>query len=284
MEIEMKWYIVPMIMDFYYLQRLLQDDIPIRVQYYAKQLLDELTPQLARMLFDYTFAACMGEARHAYNKCYNLALDPGTFKWDDHYDRCDVYREVDQYDPSKCLPELVKLFSEGDWNEGYGGKSWARIAKVALQYWKGELSDTLYIDCTVYLCHNNGIYLDKPFLFTDTLLMFDNLQRFLNLKRNYDILYDVDDSWVIDLSEPVYRLVSMVNKGFEHTATVFIYRTGTILTGDKYSPVTYGSKTIKVVENEWYDEYCDDYYDEDYDSEYDDESVEGEVVECTDER
>ena len=258
----MSWYIDIQIFDYYFLKRLTLSDIPISVQYQAMNLLKttRYEEMFARQIFDYSFAACMAEARHAYDKCYDHVCLDIPYSTEDS--RSVVLENAYQYNPKECLPVLIELFYDYEWSDGYGGESWGKIAETAYKYLTGELTDAMYIDASVYLAHNNGIYFDKGYIFAfhfrDSLL-----EDFLEFKRHKDILRDLDywERWIGDdilLSTPVYNLVTRV---IDKNRIIKEYtRHYTILNGNIYEPVEYGTETVAIVE--WEDDWGEEEEDE----------------------
>lgn len=139
---------------------------------------DAFVPAFARRLFDYLALACFGEARHAGDRASHCVegfpVAPGD-------SRAVAVREAVQYNPRQFLPVLVRLFEEADWESGYGGRSWGRIARAALMY--GQVPDVVFIDHCVDLSHNNGLCFDKH---EAGLMLYDGGEyvQLLNAKRD----------------------------------------------------------------------------------------------------
>lgn len=116
--------------------------------------------QFAKAMFDYTVVVCLGEARHAKNRCdYNIAIFE---KFPNSFSRNDCY-VCPHFEPKNLLLTLTELFEEswnGDrWSDGYGGNAWASITKGALLYY--TMPPEVFIDHAVDLSHNNGVFFNK---------------------------------------------------------------------------------------------------------------------------
>ncbi len=120
---------------------------------------DRFSAQLARRLFDYLAVACYGEARYAREQCksgvFPIFVPQG-------YSRGDAIEYATKHDPFSYLEALELLFSKYKWDKAYGGKSWARVARLARKY--GEISNIDFIDRVVNLTHNGGLVFDKNVL------------------------------------------------------------------------------------------------------------------------
>jgi len=240
--------------DFLFLQRLLAPDIDSNIQQDARKLLDSITHLFARQIFDYSFAACLGEARHSYKRCHDAYIS--EFNSNDH-SRDNVYLESHRFDPNITLPILIKLFNKYTWESSYGGESWGNIAEKTYQWWIGNIKDTVYIDTVAYLNHNGGIYLDKGFIFTLSSPAY--LRKLLDFKRHNDLIHDFDKLLSIAnrtfqplyLSTPVFDLV----KDFIPDAHLKIMKTKKLtIVNLGYTPIQYGNETIKLIEIEDFEE------------------------------
>jgi len=125
---------------------------------------------LAYLLFDYLCLACLGEARHAVDKC-GCILSQFNDKWSAYDARNVVAKDcAGEYCPKEFLPVLYELFSaENDgggsaWASNYGGEPWAKLAEAANNFLDGTWSPLVLIDHCVDLVHNGGLCFDKGFL------------------------------------------------------------------------------------------------------------------------
>lgn len=62
---------------------------------------------------------------------------------------------------TKDIGLAVKIFNEGYWPGGYGGRRWGTIAETLYAYRKRELSRKLFVDRVWSLRHNNDFVFDK---------------------------------------------------------------------------------------------------------------------------
>ena len=120
----------------------------------VSQLLADYETGLALRLRDYMILACFGEARHAQEQCSHMLSE---------LPRCDSRSGAASvalgYDPQSILEATAHLFEVGSWGQNYGGSSWARVARCAMNY--GSVSDRIFVDGVVNLTHNSGTAFDK---------------------------------------------------------------------------------------------------------------------------
>jgi hypothetical protein len=122
-----------------------------------------------RTLRDYLTLACLGEARHGWERCSvaYLAGEP--------FGRCSpnrehVYNRAVKYDPIALLKMARELFRYDGWTDGYGGRSWERIAVFTLEMWQVDPFEapasriSLYVERAINLAHNLGPVFNKPIL------------------------------------------------------------------------------------------------------------------------
>jgi len=156
------------------------------VEYFAT-----LSHDMALCFRDYLVMICLGEARHA-----GMIAE---WKWanvPDDKSRGESYKFATKFDPIKTLPKLEELFS-GDTNNwrgpGYGGNSWAKIVRAAMNY--GDWPDAVFVDNVIDIAHNGGIAFDKfeASRYMDLYLDFyTELEDFLTDKSNtQNILTDL---------------------------------------------------------------------------------------------
>ena len=156
---------------------------------------DRIVENLAPALYDYMFLACMGEARHAYNKTalYIPNIERGG-------GRSTAYKTALNFDRAKTLPVLHTLYAQG-WNGGsYGGDSWANICEGAMEY--GVLPNKAFIDHVIDLEHNAGNCFDKTSVSgkIDLAVKSGYMKRFLDWKFEDDILFS-QPSWFTSMYE-----------------------------------------------------------------------------------
>lgn len=117
------------------------------------------TENLANAMLDYSVLVCFGEMRHGAQYCsmYNPSVPYAR-------ERDESYRSAIRFTPDSILDSAYSLFTEGEWESGYGGAAWALIAEVALNRLRqkeGWCINEVFIDRCVDLSHNGSIYFDK---------------------------------------------------------------------------------------------------------------------------
>lgn len=141
--------------------------------------------RVASILCTYLVIAAAGELRHASRSEYSRKLldDPNvsaayielrdTFKaipkWsgEDKARRMAQMKAAEQLrhkglaEPVRFLELAVTVFNGNGWSSSIGGKKWAAIALAPLNYLKGKLSDSVFVDHAFDLRHNGGCMFDK---------------------------------------------------------------------------------------------------------------------------
>lgn len=141
---------------------------------------EEYNAKLARAIFDYTVAVCLGEARHAASRTKNTLKN---FPFSPSNSRDYVLKSANDWEPFSALRACALLFGpDVSWESGYGGLKWEAIAKAGLMY--KTCPDSVFIDHCVDLSHNNNSYFDKGYIFD---LTRDEYTNFLNCKRDSSI-------------------------------------------------------------------------------------------------
>ncbi len=112
---------------------------------------------LAKAIYDYTVLSVLSELRHLSFHS-NLELDLIGFSEGQRYE---ILKWANLYTAESILKTGEFLFDSynNNWENGYGGYGWEKIAKAGLMY--GKVPDLVFIDHCVDLCHNNGSYFDK---------------------------------------------------------------------------------------------------------------------------
>jgi len=118
----------------------------------------DLVHPFARAFRDYIALSCAAEARHGKERADRYWED-----WPATGDRSYAWCEARQYDPQGIVRHAEALFAGASWQQGFGGESWARIARAGQLY--GRVPDDVFLDHVVDLSHNNGLYLDKGIIF-----------------------------------------------------------------------------------------------------------------------
>jgi len=150
------------------------DELQEEVSYFQ----EFISKKMARTMFDYLALAALGEARHAQNHSNSETIIDSIPS-----SRNNAYKSGTKFDPAKFLDDLYDLFADCEWGSGYGGNSWARICKRALEYLK--ISSICFIDSCINICHNNGIVYNKGILITTPDSEF---MGFLDFKAEYSFL------------------------------------------------------------------------------------------------
>lgn len=63
------------------------------------------------------------------------------------------------------IEELIKIFDYGDFDDGYGGEAWGKIAQHTLDFAQGKISAEIFIDQALSLEHNSGQVFNKNMIF-----------------------------------------------------------------------------------------------------------------------
>jgi hypothetical protein len=156
-----------------------------------------------RTLRDYLTLACLGEARHGWEHCSVAYLAGGPFG------KCSPTREyvyigAVKYDPIALLKMARELFGYDGWANGYGGRSWERIAEFTLEMWQVDPFEaparriSLYVERAINLAHNLGPVFNKPVLVMENSCDFVRtvLDAFASASCTADALRRVDITYV----------------------------------------------------------------------------------------
>ena len=155
--------------------------------------------KLARAIYDYLALICFGEARHAINKASHYVDGLPTCR-----ERSTQYDQAIQYNPRQFLPVLEELFNIATWDSGYGGTSWARIARAAQMY--GTVPDAVFVDHCVDLSHNNSLCFNKEEADIFTLRWAAGYKTMLDRKAVWAPTSFIDE-YVYNFSYAVYSLL-----------------------------------------------------------------------------
>jgi hypothetical protein len=179
--------------EFYYLERLaaalkydtspspavcrLRDDVMARNDFWQSKL--------AEVFIDYLTLICAGEARHGWDETSNGLV----LSCCDVTDRIKTMKRARGYDRMSILSEAHCLFIESKWSEKYGGSSWARIARVAMDYLCNG-NKQVFIDTTFDIVHNGGDLFNKKEVLDDIEIVDDriNVKHLLDIKKNSELL------------------------------------------------------------------------------------------------
>lgn len=149
----------------------------------TRDRLNEVVSEVALLFGTYLYQAIVGEVRHT----------KGKVRFENRRDKVRTYSLIGRLrkfgvmvpglaDPeagnrvmftSKYVPQpqsldqtisvmkLCKHIFNLNWLGSYGGKKWAKITDIALQYFTGELSPMLFVDAVFNLSHNSGSVFGK---------------------------------------------------------------------------------------------------------------------------
>lgn len=179
----------------------------------AKIEFNRLSLELQQQILNYLLSSCLGEARHALNRCSITDATPSTWPDDmkemiyyltngvysDHgSERMYIWQTSDlvikRYGLVRCFELLVMIFSLTWIGGGYGGEKWKNIAQVGLEQVKGQyVVPVVFIDHVVDLVHNGGWALNKYYVDritnpNDQLDIDLTLATLLDGKRDGDII------------------------------------------------------------------------------------------------
>ncbi len=117
---------------------------------------------LCNVYHDYSFCACLGEARHGSRYADVYAEFPFGSS-----DRSSVYAHADELEPYSAWKLMIRSFDSCWSNSAYGGYAWATIARAGLKLRelidRGASDEKLlaHLDYVVDLSHNNGTFISK---------------------------------------------------------------------------------------------------------------------------
>jgi len=138
--------------------------------------MDEVSKQLTRLLYDQSVLACIGEVRHygaracignllAASNEVILAIGvvlPQVFRAVAN-GRDAAYKNARVYDDKELLELSCLCFLAPDrWDGGFGGVAWGAIAKNALEFRLGTISQAEFVEKAITLVHNGGSFIFKP--------------------------------------------------------------------------------------------------------------------------
>lgn len=152
-----------------------------------------LIPMATRM-FLYLLVICTRESRHTKDDKHGPVLgllrqQHGDAIADFHWSlrglsSSSAVEKLQNSPPDASLGSytqfLYDVFKQGKYNNSYGGKAWAAVAKVLMDYVHGILSAEMMLDTAFTLAHNNGPIFNKGVLFdhyTSELIKILDVQR-----------------------------------------------------------------------------------------------------------
>ena len=119
---------------------------------------------LPEKLITYLAQACAGELRHCERQgcsnesvklCYKWGITPGEGRAS-----AQISCLKNQKLWKKFFIDAEEIFLDFD-SDGFGGESWANIARTAGAYTNNKITDEVFIDCVASLRHNGGVMFDK---------------------------------------------------------------------------------------------------------------------------
>ncbi len=145
-------------------------------------MMDEIK-RLTLLMSTYLYASCCGEIRHAASvvckssedddiieyltgkqkltKLYNLSGSSclGLTRLD--YIDKKLFQPTDLEQAIDIMSHVDRVFRNGQWSSSYGGKKWANISSLWLQFARKEISALLFLDAAFNLAHNGGSVFGK---------------------------------------------------------------------------------------------------------------------------
>ena len=116
--------------------------------------------------------------------------------WNKWYDIRQMYKN----DALTVAHDLYQYFYKY-WGNGYGGLTWAKSTKLLLDYNKGKLTDTIFIDSVWFLQHNGGVFLNKVWAHDALSDFAEGLHKVLEARQKDNIQHIINRT-----SEGVSRL------------------------------------------------------------------------------
>ena len=188
-----------------------------------KEPLNKLTDFLADQFSRYMFVAIGGELRHCsmsyYAKlpadtidkiCDEIGLNYKIIPWfflrvaAGKGDRTAMWEAWNKKAKELGTENLTRFAyamfnAKGLWGQegsSIGGKKWALIAKVLLDYLTGEITKMIFVDTAFGLKHNGAIHFSKVWMLTYLQQILD-----FNFKGNYAPLFSIASEEVKELTE-----------------------------------------------------------------------------------
>lgn len=204
----------------------------------------------AENIVNYIWAACLGEARHASDKCNGKGE---VLQELDGLGRDTVYSKAHLYPVNEeNLNTAIRIYSQ-DWDSNYGGEAWLQIAEAVQMYYNGTLDAVSFIDHVADLQHNGGSVFSKcaeAYTGFDTENS-DEIKDFLDYKFHYDILRNHQVN--VSVSSKIKSLVERHNNIIEGKIVTHWLHIGSEPVQKSW--VEYGEKTLET--DELQAQYCD---------------------------
>jgi hypothetical protein len=227
---------------------------------------DKFEEVLSIMMLDYITLASAGEARWGRVKTGYYVEDLC-----DPCSRSKIPLIVTKYTPESISIATTKLFRNGGWGGGYGGKRWAKISEAILLYQK--IPRTAFIDYCIDLSHNSGPCFNKGDYNIFTMRDGNTYKTFLDRKSAVKSPLDLIDTvfrfayhnnitrLLINLLERAITLGFLEDWFKIHGEFASKYSVERIFSD--YDPVEWGTETMGA--------HLEAQYDHDYDSDEDED-------------
>lgn len=180
-----------MIADFYLSDAMATAAQGTALEEQANDLRREVHMEVAERIVVYLVLAIGGEMRHVspFNRFCPDAVEEllGTYKVT--RDHSIAFRSVAQASTNVVLREMevaqqvrflklcTDVFRMGNWQGGYGGGRWAKIAEAASKFMNGSLSHSLFVDHAFDLHHNSGrVFGKNPMIAANSVTVHSMLQ------------------------------------------------------------------------------------------------------------
>lgn len=168
------------------------------------ELLVYLLP-IAEKYISITTKACQEEMNHLFDSyTFEPSVDKQTIK--KYYKQNKDLLNQKKFNPKKLsLKSLSELFFAGNWDIGYGGEAWGKIAEECINLKKATKQNNLlkiifYLDRLNQLEHNNDLYLSDFTTF--------------NLKDHLDCKFKCHDEFILNTSsKEIKKLYTKHTKG-----------------------------------------------------------------------
>lgn len=161
-----------------------------------------MSASIALRLYVYVWAASLGEARHAADRCeYSINEICGK-------SRNTIFSESLHYFPTDENIKTVKECFDQSWGGSFGGAAWYRIVSALSLY--ESAGHVTFIDHVIDLEHNTGSVMNKhDAKHTIGLDVSDHryLESFLSFKFRRDLLKDEYRGYNLEISSSVHSLM-----------------------------------------------------------------------------
>lgn len=124
---------------------------------------EDFVAQLAILFRNYLHWAISGELRYEGSKRLRRSFDerPHGGSLSKNGMRAGWFDLVETVGPAKAAIYAKELFEKGQWQTNFGGKAWAGVADLLVNYETGKWDDWLFVDRVFTTQHNTGTCLNK---------------------------------------------------------------------------------------------------------------------------